>query len=130
MSWIDKIFSNIDDTQSPLWDESEKCLVPLIEIKASEDEVAVSVDLPFVKDKEDISLEVSDNALEIKALLYQSVAWERWGTIHKDLRFDTFKKTIHFPETVDPTKVKARFVNGILTINIPIIRHKYKIHIE
>lgn len=130
MSWIDKVFNNIDTSNKPMWDESDRCLIPLIDIQTNEDEVVVSVDLPFVKSKEDISLEISDNALEIKAVLVHSVAWERWGTIHKDLRFDTFKKIIYFPEKVDPTKVKARFVNGILTINIPVIRRKFKINID
>lgn len=130
MSWFDRVFDDYEDAESPLWNESEKCLVPLIDIEEIEDEVTITVDLPGVKDKKDISLQISDNSLEIKALLRQSVTWVRWGTIQKELRFDTFKKVIHFAEEVDPTRVKAKFQNSILTINIPIIRQKFKINIE
>ncbi len=129
-NWIDDVFDDIGEGFHPLWNESEKCLEPLIEISTGQDEITVTVDLPCVANKEDISLKISNDTLEIKASLQHSVKWERWGTVQKNIQFDSFKKVIVLPKQVDPSKVKAKFSKHLLMINIPIIRQKFNIRIE
>tara|TARA_B100000315_G_scaffold88062_1_gene80835 strand:- start:860 stop:1273 length:414 start_codon:yes stop_codon:yes gene_type:complete len=126
----DDTFDDIYEGMHPLWSESEKCLEPLIEVSTGQNEITVTVDLPCVANKEDISLKISNDTLEIKAVLHHSVKWERWGTVQRDILFDSFKKIIVLPKQVDPTNVKAKFINHLLIINIPIIRQKFNIKID
>ena len=127
--WIDEVFGDVEEF-SPLWNESEKCLEPLVDISTTEDEVIVTLDLPCVSSKKDISLNVSEKALEVNADMHRTIKWERWGTVQKDMAFSSFKKVLHLFEKVDPAKVKAKFSGGILTVTLPRIRKRFKVDIE
>jgi len=37
----------------------------------------------------------------------------------REFNYGAFKRSFNLPETVDPTKITANYVNGILTISIP-----------
>ncbi|MFQ6135401.1 MAG: Hsp20/alpha crystallin family protein [Nitrososphaerales archaeon] len=128
--WIDEVFSDIEEEFRPLWNEAERCLEPLVDVSTTEDEVVVTVDLPCVVNKEDISLNVSEESLEVKAVMHRAVKWERWGTVQKDIGFNSFRKVVRLPDKVDPAEAKAKFSRGILTVTLPRVRKKFDIKIE
>jgi HSP20 family protein len=129
--WIDEIFEQaFGELMSPSWDAVGKCLVPLINVEDKEDGIVVTVDLPCIKSKEDIDLNVTEDNLEITARMKKAIRWERWGTSQRHLEFQTFRRFIKFPEKVDPENSRAVFRNGILKVSLPKVRKKFTIKIQ
>ncbi|MCP8310398.1 MAG: hypothetical protein L6N94_02760, partial [Candidatus Methylarchaceae archaeon HK01M] len=66
--WIDEFLGHAySELMRPSWDAVEKYLEPLVNIEDKEDEIVVTADLPYVEDKNDISIDVAEDSLEIRA---------------------------------------------------------------
>ncbi|MBI2937207.1 MAG: Hsp20/alpha crystallin family protein [Thaumarchaeota archaeon] len=130
MDWVDEVIDEFDEEFRPLWSASESCLEPLLDVSTTDDNVVVTVDLPCVTSKDDISLSVTDNSLEVKAVLHQNLKWERWGTSQKHIEFNSFKTMIHLPVKVNTEKARAKFTSGILTVTLPRAQKKIGLKIE
>ncbi len=129
--WIDEFFhQSSSELMHPSWDANEKCLEPLVNIEDKEDEIFVTVDLPYVKDKNDIRVNISEDSLEIRAEIKKAIRWERWGTVQKYIEFKSFRKFIRLQSKVDPEKSRALFRGGILEISLPKVRRRFTIEIE
>jgi HSP20 family protein len=128
--WIENIIGEMESDFHPLWNESDKCLEPLIDVSTLENVIRIEVDLPCVLSKKDISLTVQEDSVEINAIMNHTVKWEKWGTFQKEIEFKAFKKVIRLPEKVEPKTAKAKFDQGILVVTLPRIQHKYDIRIE
>lgn len=113
----------------PSWDLAEKTLEPLYHVQDLVDEVVVTVDLPCVHDKEDLEVSCSETELEIKARMYRPVSFGRWGTVQRDVDFESYRKVIPLPAEVDPEKVRASFKGGILKMNLPKPVRRYRVRI-
>ncbi len=103
--------------KDPSWDIDRKCLDPLVQIRETEDEVIVTADLPCVE-KEDIEVSVEDNNLKIRAQTKEELQFERWGGVHRRIRFNSFRKNVKLPSQVDPDKADAKFKEGVLTVRL------------
>ncbi len=107
-----------DEFFGPSVDEGTKCIEPLADIAETDEEIVITVDLPFVKSKEDIDVYVSDDGVEITAKTRRGIKWNKWSTHYRYTEFNQFKKRIKLPVRVDPDNVRAFFRNGILTIKL------------
>lgn len=74
---------------------------PLVDIIEGKEEISVIAEVPGVE-KKDIDIRVSDNKL----------------TIHVDTKERKYHKELDLKCTVDPSKVKATYKNGVLEIII------------
>lgn len=101
----------------PMWDASKGTLEPLAYISEVDDKIIVSIDLPFVN-KESIKLNVSEDTLEVEAQLNRCIRYERWGTIQSECDFKSFHKFVRLPVKIVPEKTKAKFKDGLLTIEM------------
>ena len=129
--WIDEFFDqSFSELMHPSWDATEKCLEPLFNIEDKEDEIFVTVDLPYVKDKNDIRVNISEDSLEIRAEIKKAIRWERWGTVQKYIEFKSFRKFIRLQSKVDPEKSRALFRGGILKISLPKVSRRFTIEIQ
>lgn len=113
----------------PMWNASDRCLEPLVNIHNLEEAVIVTVDLPCVADKDAIQLHVSEDAVDLQAQMEKAVRWDRWGTTPKKLAFASFRKLIALPARVDPDKTKAAFKNGVLRIVLPKYRRRIPVKV-
>lgn len=126
--WLaEEIDSMLRDLQ-PSW-RTIGCLEPLIHIREDDDELVISADLPCVK-KEDIQLFCTERSLEIKAKMSRQVKFDRWGTVQREITFNAFQRSIALPAEVIPSKAKASFKNGLLTLRLPKKITKTKIEID
>lgn len=115
----------------PLWDSQRRCLEPLSDVQETTESIIVTLDLPGVKDKSDISINVKENILEIEAKIKNPVRFERWGTSQKEIAFAHYYKTLPInEENIDLEKASAKFKNGILKIVLPFKKKGFKIKIE
>ena len=90
---------------------------PPISIWTGEDSAVVTAELPGFA-QEDISLTVRDDTLTIEGRREQpsfedKVAWHR-----RERAYGAFSRVVELPFRVDPDKVQARFVNGVLEVEL------------
>jgi HSP20 family protein len=119
-----------EELERPSWDAQDRCLEPLVEIQEREDEVIVTIDLPCVESKEDISLDVTEDTLYLEARFSRSLRWEIWGTIQRRIEFTSFRKAIRLPAKVKPDDAKAEFKSSVLRVVLPKAVKKVKIKVE
>jgi HSP20 family protein len=91
---------------------------PDIEMYQRNDEVVVRADLPGLK-KEDVKIDVTDNALTIQGERRQEEETERGGVYRSERSYGSFFRTIPLPEGAITDQAKAAFNNGVLEITMP-----------
>lgn len=104
-------------------------LNPAVDLQESEKEIQITADIPGVK-KEDIQLDVSEDAIEIKAETKAEKKEEKKGYVYQERRSGTFYRLLDLPAKVDATKSKAAYENGILTIKLPKTEELKKTKVE
>ena len=112
----------------PMWDSSTGRLEPLTQVTESLDKIVVTMDLPLVR-KEDIHLTIEEKSLNLEAPLARCVKYERWGTL-SDCEFTSFYKNVNLPARVNPDEAKAKFLNGVLSVELPKTVKGKKINVE
>ncbi len=131
---FDEIEREIDETFEelmscrPMWDSSTGRLEPLTHVTESLDKIVVTMDLPLVR-KKDIHLTIEEKCLNLEAPLARCVRYERWGT-HSDCEFSSFYKMLNLPSRVNPDEAKAKFLNGVLSVELPKTVKGKKINVE
>ena len=91
---------------------------PQIEVSQRNNELVVHADLPGVK-KDDVSIEVTDDAITISGERRQEQESEREGIYRSERSYGTFCRTIPLPEGAMTDQAKATFKDGVLEITIP-----------
>lgn len=91
---------------------------PTIDVYETEEGIIVKADLPGVS-KADVAVEIKDNFLNIRGerKTDRTVAEESY--YRQERCFGTFHRSFRLQAAVDPGKVKARFKDGVLEIQIP-----------
>jgi len=95
------------------------------DIQETDEEVVATVELPGMK-KEDISLTLTENALEVKAETKEEEKEEREGYESYRSRYAGFYRRLPLPSTVSPDDAKATYKNGILEVKMPKVEKKKK----
>ncbi|WP_067726264.1 Hsp20/alpha crystallin family protein [Oceanobacillus damuensis] len=102
-----------------------------IDIHETEDEVVAICDLPGLKKKEDLEIDVQSNVLTISGSI--NVTNEVNGdNIHRKERFaGNFQRSVLLPSPVSSEGVTAFYRNGVLEVKMPKLPDdKKKINIE
>ncbi|MBU6997446.1 MAG: Hsp20/alpha crystallin family protein [Theionarchaea archaeon] len=90
----------------------------ITDIQETDDAVIATVELPGIK-KEDISLNLTKNSLEIKAEMKEESKEEKEGFKSHRKKFSGFYRRIPLPAVIDPDKVSAGYKNGVLEVRMP-----------
>lgn len=91
---------------------------PLMDIEETKDEILVKAELPGMK-KEDVKIQINNDVLAITGERKREEE-TREKTFHRIERaYGKFQRMIRLPAEVDPTKVKATYENGVLTVRLP-----------
>lgn len=101
--------------EEEFYDMENKELRPLTQITETSDDIIVRVDLPCVT-KENIDVKSIEDAVTIKAKMTECIRLLHYGK--KEMEFESYRKTIKLPFTVDPTKAQASFKNGVLEVKL------------
>jgi HSP20 family protein len=88
------------------------------DIQETDEAVIVTVELPGMK-KEDISLNLTETSLEVKAETKEELKEEKEGFKSYRKRYSGFYRRIPLPTAIDPDKVKASYKNGVLEVKMP-----------
>jgi HSP20 family protein len=91
---------------------------PVVDIYESDTAVVLKVDLPGTK-KEDVSVEVADNVLTIKGERRVDSEVKEESYYRREISYGSFSRSFNLQYAVKPDKIRARFKNGVLEIEIP-----------
>lgn len=96
---------------------------PRIEAFHKGDRFIVRAELPGLK-KEDVNVELTEDALTIRGERKEERQEEREGYYHSESEYGQFYRTVPLPEGVISESAKASFRDGILEINIQAAPHE------
>jgi HSP20 family protein len=88
---------------------------PLFDVRETEDEYLVMVDLPSVK-SEDVSIEFNDQVLTISG---SRVPVETGEAQLVERPYGSFVRNLTLPRGVDSDQIKADYHDGVLELQIP-----------
>jgi HSP20 family protein len=91
---------------------------PEIEVFDREGEFVVRADLPGLK-KEDVGVEVTENALILEGERRKEHEERREGFYRSERSYGRFSRAVPLPEGVDTEKVEAEFKDGVLEVRLP-----------
>jgi HSP20 family protein len=92
--------------------------VPAINILEREDAIVIQADLPGLN-AEDVEVTVENSTLTIRGERRLDEAREG-ETYHRVERlYGMFERTFNLPNSVDTTKIEARFKNGEMNLTLP-----------
>ncbi len=92
--------------------------VPAVDILEKDDAILIRADLPGLT-ADDVDVSVDNGVLVIRGERKFEDAAEG-ETFHRVERvYGAFERAFQLPRTVDPSKIKARFANGVLELKLP-----------
>jgi HSP20 family protein len=100
-----------DESGLGLWD-------PAVDIYDENDKMVIKAELPGM-DKKDIDVDLNDHVLTLKGERNYENEENKGNYYHRERVFGKFQRSFRLPVDADPEKIKADFINGILTIEVP-----------
>ncbi len=91
---------------------------PQIEVSEREGNLVVCADLPGLK-KEDVEVNINDNALTIRGERRQDNEENREGFYRSERSYGSFFRSIPLPEGVNAEQATASFRDGVLEVSVP-----------
>ena len=70
-------------------------------------------------EKEDFKIDLEQNMLTISAEKKSEQDNSKEKEIRKEYRFQSFKRSFTVDDTIDADLISAKYVNGVLTLNLP-----------
>ena len=92
---------------------------PQVEVREREGKLVVCADLPGTR-KEDVHVEIRDNALILQGERRQESEQSQEGFYRSERSYGRFQRAIPLPEGVNPEQVQANFKDGVLEITVPL----------
>jgi len=117
---LDNVFDDWAKATGRSLNPEDGRVVPAIDIKEKTDRYVVHADIPGVTE-DDIEVSVSDGILTINAQT-QSETEEKDDddrVIRRERSYGKYIRSITLGSEVDEGKVKARYKNGVLTLDLP-----------
>lgn len=94
--------------------------LPAVDIYETESrEVVLQAELPGLR-REDIDLTIENNSLTVRGERRRDAAVKE-DRFHRTERiFGPFSRSFTLPNTIDPSRVRAEYRDGVLTITLPV----------
>lgn len=122
---FDKSFNNLVDdlfSQMPVLYKSDlnqswKGSAP-VNIKEDDKSYSIDVVAPGFE-KQDFKVNIDQNVLTVSVEKKEEVKEEGQKEIRKEYTYRSFKRSFTLDEKVDAAGIEAKYVNGVLTLNLP-----------
>ena len=92
---------------------------PAIDVVQKDDQLVIKADTPGMK-KDDLSIEVADDAITIQGERKSDHEEERGGVYRSERSYGSFYRVIPLPEGAITEQAKASFRDGVLEITVPV----------
>ncbi len=104
------------------WNVAAACIQPLYNLFLAATEVVLTVDLPYVNQKQVKLSCPTDDCVEIYAETSRKITFKELGAKHRHGHFTCYHARIRIPVPVDENRVTTEFKRGILEVHIPRLR--------
>ena len=91
---------------------------PKVNVYEYDDKIGIVAEIPGLSKKQ-VNIEVEDNVLTITGDKHKSEDGDGAKVIRRELKHSSFKRSFQLGDQLDGDSVKAKFEDGILSINIP-----------
>ncbi len=108
--------------QAP-WFQRLEPWAPAVDVFEKDTEVVVRADLPGVK-QDDISVEVDQQTLVIRAERKQEEDVEEKGYRRTERSYGRYERTLALPDGVDADAIRATYREGVLEVRLPVRREE------
>lgn len=116
---MDRLFEDFWGAGMPArWDRATEGFWPDIDLKDTDKELKVSVELPGL-DEKDLEVLLTKEALTVRGEKREDSEQDKGGYHYAERRYGTFERTIPLPVSVDADKAKATFKKGVLRVSLP-----------
>ncbi|HCY18280.1 MAG TPA: molecular chaperone [Deltaproteobacteria bacterium] len=115
-----------------VFEESEKIVLPrdvsithtpVVDMFSTAGAVIVEVELPGVR-QEEVEISILQNTLTIRGVKYECFEEKKINFVCMERSFGRVFRVIDIPYTVDTSRIKAAYKNGLLTIELPKVAEK------
>jgi HSP20 family protein len=90
-------------------------VVPELEVRENTNAITIEAELPGV-DEQDVSVTVANGMLTIKGEKKQAKEEKAENYYIAERSYGAFERSIRLPDTIDDTKVEAKFDKGVLKV--------------
>jgi HSP20 family protein len=105
-------------TWLPTVPEAWPVRAPLVDLIDKGDRFLLRAELPGYN-KDDVDIELNKDTLSLSAEKKTEKEEKSEEYLHRERTYSTSRRVINFPEEVDPSKVEAKMVNGVLELTAP-----------
>jgi HSP20 family protein len=112
--------SLVDDFLNQDWSlkTAQATTMPAVNIKEMETSFEIELGVPGKK-KEDFEIEVEDGILSISSTSEDEHTEGKGKFTRLEFSYNSFRRTFTIPESVDLTKIDAKYTEGVLRISLP-----------
>ena len=113
--------SLMNDVMGPDWfggTDKWNTSVPAVNIKDNEENFELELAVPGVK-KDDFTVEVDNDVLTISSEMKSENEETKDNYTRKEFSYSSFRRAFTLPETVDGSKIDAKYEDGILRLTLP-----------
>lgn len=116
-NWIDSFFNN--DLPSVFTSNFNTGItLPKVNIKETGDSYLVEMAVPGLK-KSDFHIDLDNQVLSISTEIKEENEQQENHYTRREYGYSSFKRTFTLPDSVDDSKIEAKYENGILNIHLP-----------
>jgi len=108
------------DEEAP-WDFKTDMLEsnwPRVDMSESDNEIVITAELPGV-DKDNVDISVTENRIAISGEKREQQNLKERGYYKTERSYGSFQRSFYLPCKVEPDKVDAHFIDGVLTVHLP-----------
>jgi HSP20 family protein len=89
-----------------------------VDMKETDNEIVINAEIPNI-DKSNLDVEINNNMLTISAERKEETSNSTTKSHISEISYGKILRSIILPTKVDKDKIKAQYVNGMLTIVLP-----------
>ncbi|PVW13055.1 Hsp20/alpha crystallin family protein [Marixanthomonas spongiae] len=116
-SWMDELLNN--DLPSVFQSNFNTGMsLPKVNISETDDAYEVELAAPGMK-KDDFNIEIDNQVLTISSEMENEEETKENNYTRREFGYSSFKRSFTLPESVDDGKIKAKYNEGILNIELP-----------
>jgi HSP20 family protein len=116
-NWIDDLFnSDLPSVFSSTFNNG--LTLPKVNIKETADAYFVEMAAPGLK-KSDFHIDLKNESLSISTEIEEENETKEEQYTRREYGYSSFKRIFSLPESVDDNKIKAKYIDGVLSIHLP-----------
>ena len=93
-------------------------ILPAVNIIEKEKEYKIELAVPGMR-KDHFEIEMEEGILSISANRDEEKTSEKGKFTRREFSYNSFRRSFTIPESVDPAKIDANYVEGVLFISLP-----------